>query len=697
MDLRATGYRSRPQKKSSPRKQQPDDGGPEHGRRNIVFRAFLFCLKWGFVMGVWAGLFVLGIAAWYARELPDITRAPQFERKPSITILANDSSVIARYGDIKGESYTIRELPPQLVQAVLATEDRRFYYHFGVDPVGMARALVVNLTRKGVVQGGSTITQQLAKNLFLTQERTMKRKIQEALLALWLEKELTKDEILAAYLNRVYMGAGAYGVDAAAHIYFKKSARDLNLRECAILAGLLKAPSKYSPRSNPFLSNQRADVVISNMKAAGYLTDAQQKQATSLPLPRRKPAANDSGQYYGDWIVEQLDDLIGAQEKDIVIQTTMDPEIQRAATDNLDTVLRTEGEARKVSQGAVVVMRRDGAVLGMVGGRDYDASQFNRATHALRPPGSSFKPIVYLTALEQGWTPDMTIEDGPFTEGKYRPTNFDGSYYGQIPLATALAMSLNTATVRLMQQVGVGPTLDTARRLGITADLEPNLSTALGSNGVPQIEMTEAFAVMANGGLGVTPYGIEKITDSDNNVLYQRDENQDLPRMFSFNSISMINQMLAGVVDYGTGIGAKLPMFTAGKTGTSQDFRDAWFIGFTNSYVASVWVGNDDNSSMKRVTGGSLPATIWRNVMTAANNDPTPSPDHAPRADNSAFSGLLDRILAFPTAGEQSGDAPAPDANNGQNWWGSMLNGAAPAMNSDAKFIPSDAKRRYND
>lgn len=672
--------------KKTKKHQTSDNETPQRG---FIARAFFFCMKWGFVLGIWAIIGALGLAAWYARELPAITRSPQFERKPSITILANDGSVLARYGDIKGESLAISELPPYLIQAVLATEDRRFYYHFGVDPIGLARAIVVNFTRKGVIQGGSTITQQLAKNLFLTQDRTLKRKIQEALLALWLEKELTKNEILAAYLNRVYMGSGAYGVDAASQIYFKKSARDLSLRESAILAGLLKAPSRYSPRSNPLLSNERADVVIANMKAAGYLTEEQQKTATRTPLPRRKPLANDSSQYFGDWIVEQLDDLIGAQENDIVIETTMDPDVQRGAAENLNRVLQEEGEKRKISQGSVVVMQRDGAILAMVGGRDYDASQFNRATHAMRPAGSSFKPVVYLTALEAGFAPDTIVIDEPITEGRYRPTNFDGQYYGEIPLSTALAFSLNTVAVRLMQTVGVEATLDTARRLGITADLEPNLSTALGSNGVPQIEMATAYTTIANGGLGVVPYGIARITDSNDRVLYLHEEIRELPRLFSAHSISDLTSMMEGVIQFGTGMGANIGTFAAGKTGTSQDYRDAWFSGFTHKYIASVWIGNDDNSSMKRVTGGSVPATIWRGVMSAALNDPTPAPDHAPAADNSSFSDLLGRVLSFPT-----GDDNGVTQGGGFFWWNS---GNSDAPRSSLNPSPQQKKPRYND
>jgi penicillin-binding protein 1A len=641
-------------KKSGKTKKHSGDDRP---RRGFLVRAFFFCLKWGFVVGVWATLIVLGVAAWYARELPEITRAPNIERKPSITILANDGSVVARYGDIKGDSLTIKDMPPDLIHAVLATEDRRFYYHFGLDPIGVLRAVVVNVTRKGVVQGGSTITQQLAKNLFLTQDRTLKRKIQEALLALWLERELTKDEILSAYLNRVYMGAGAYGVDAAAQIYFKKSARDLNLRESAILAGLLKAPSKFSPRSNPRLAGERADIVIANMKDAGYLKNTGEDRVKNRPIPGRKPVANDSNQYFGDYIVEQLDDLIGLQARDLIIETTFDPDIQRAGIAALNKAIAENGAAKHISQGSIIVTRRDGAILSLIGGKDYAQSQFNRATHALRPPGSSFKPIVYLTALENGYTPDTLVNDVPITEGDYKPTNFDDKYYGEIPIRLAFAYSLNTIAIQLAQQVGINAVIDTSRRMGITADLVPNYSTALGANGVPQIEMSAAYTSIANGGLGVTPYGILKITDTDKNILYEQSPLTDYPRVASKQAILDLITLMQGTIQVGTGQGAHLgsDIYAAGKTGTSQDYRDAWFSGFTESYIATIWVGNDNNSSMKRVTGGSIPAVIWRETMIAALNDPTPAPDHVPVGSDGAFGGLLDRVLSYP--GTSSGDA----------------------------------------
>ncbi len=694
---------TRPGQKKPTSSKKKEGAGFDLDHQGSFFRhAFFFCLKWGIVTGLWGIIAVLCIAAWYARELPTITRSATFERKPAITVLANDGSVIARYGDIKGENLTVKDFPPDLVHAVLATEDRRFYYHFGVDPIGLFRAVVVNIARKGVVQGGSTITQQLAKNLFLTQERTLKRKIQEALLALWLEHELTKDEILAAYLNRVYLGAGAYGMDAASQVYFKKSARALTLRESAILAGLLKAPSKYSPRSNPQLAEERARVVINNMKAAGYLNEDEIRKISTLPTPRRKPLATESAQYYADWVTEQLDDLVGAQEDDLIIETTMDPDVQKAAAENIERVLQEQGEAKHMSQGSAIVMRRDGAVLALVGGRDYGSSEFNRATHALRSPGSSFKPIVYLTALEQGYTPETMVTDAPIEVGSYRPTNFDGKYYGDIPLRGALAFSLNTVAIQLMQQTGVGSVINSARRLGITARLEPNLSTALGSNGTTQLEMTTAYTVFANGGLAITPYGITKISSKDGTVLYQRRHAEFImPRVFSRQAVSDLTTMMQGVTEFGTGMGAKLSVPTYGKTGTSQDYRDAWFDGFAGGYVASVWVGNDDNSSMKRVTGGSAPANIWRGMMTAALADPTPAPDIIPASDDAGFTSLMDRVLSIPAS------SPSDNSNNGNGSSGFTWFGEDPqqapqpivpsTLPAEGQIVPLPGSGRYND
>lgn len=627
-------------------------------------------IKWAFVLGLWALLAVGLTLAWFARELPDITEQMIFERRPTITILANDGTVIDRYGDIKGETVSIKDLPPHVSQAIMATEDRRFYHHFGLDPIGIIRAFTVNIASGGFVQGGSTITQQLAKNLFLSRERTLKRKIQEAMLAVWLETKLSKDEILSAYLNRVYLGSGAYGIDAAARVYFNKPAKQLTIREAATIAGLLKAPSRYSPSSNPSLSAQRTRVVLKAMEEAGYLTEKEFKKLDQLPpSPPRKPSSGDTIRYYTDYIVSQVEGVIGLPEEDIVVETTLDRDIQAQAEAAITKAVLTYGSTYAMSQGAAVVMTLDGAVVAMVGGRDYDLSEYNRVTHSLRSPGSSFKPIVYLSALEHGWNPQSLIMDAPITEGKYRPQNYGNEYYGEVTLTQALTRSLNTVAVNLIKNVGPQEVIGLARRLGITAELEPNLSLALGSNGVPMIEMATAYATLGRGGVAVEPFAIVTIKDKDNKILYEQPKEKTARQVVSRGLVYQLTGMMQSVVQFGTGQAAQGPYMAAGKTGTSQDFRDAWFIGFTNQYAAAVWVGNDDNSPMKRVTGGMVPASVWREIMTTASTKPVKSYYNIVSVSSDfSFQDLLGRLigegdqnpLGAPPSGDQNGFKPAP-------------------------------------
>lgn len=616
-------------------------------------------IKWVFVAGLWAALFLGLVLAWFARELPDITEQMIFDRRPTITIVANDGTVIDRYGDIKGETVSVKDLPPYVSQAIIATEDRRFYQHWGVDPVGIVRAFAVNIAHGGFVQGGSTITQQLAKNLFLSRERTLKRKIQEAMLALWLENKLSKDEILSAYLNRVYLGAGAYGIDAASRVYFNKPAKELTIREAATIAGLLKAPSRYSPSSNPSLSAQRTRVVLKAMEEAGYLDKAEFKKLDSLPpSPPRKPSSGDTIRYFTDYIVGQIEGVMGLPEEDIIVETTLDRDIQASAESAITKAVLTYGENYKLSQGAAVVMTLDGAIVAMVGGRDYDISEYNRATNSLRSPGSSFKPIVYLAALEHGWNPNSLIVDEPITEGKYRPQNYGNEYYGEVTLTEALTRSLNTVAYQLIKNVGPEEVIGLARRLGITANLEPNLSLALGSNGVPMVEMATAYATLGRGGVAVEPFSIVAIKDKEGTILYEQSRERTARQVVSRGYVSQITGMMQSVVQYGTGQAAQGPYNAAGKTGTSQDFRDAWFIGFTNQYAAAVWFGNDDNSPMKRVTGGLVPAPVWREIMTTASRKPAKSYYNIVSVSSDfSFQDLLGRLLGGadrPTLGGSS-------------------------------------------
>ncbi|MEM7679599.1 MAG: PBP1A family penicillin-binding protein [Pseudomonadota bacterium] len=584
--------------------------------------SFRAVIKWLFILGLWAGIFLAGLITYYASELPDITKQATFDYRFSISIKSADGSLLARYGDIRGENIAVEDLPSDLIYAVLSIEDRRFYQHFGIDPYGLARAFVANILAGRTVQGGSTITQQLAKNLFLSRERTLKRKAQEALLALWLESELTKDEILSAYLNRVYLGAGTYGVDAAAKLYFQKSVRDLNLKEAAIMAGLLKAPSRYSPKNNPDLAAQRARVVLSAMVDAGFLLEEDAGISTAV-TEEDGPTSNivhaNSKRYFTDWIMEELDQLVGTPNENIIVETTLDPIIQTKAQERLSATIQSYKQDFKLDQGAVLVMRHDGAVLGMVGGNNYAETQFNRTTQAIRQPGSAFKPILFMTALEEGWRANDTIEDALFEEdAEYQPENYSGEYYGEVTLEGALQLSLNTAATRLIMKVGAGPVIRRARMLGIASPLDRDASLALGSSGVTMMELTTAYAAIANGGRLVKPYGISRITNEDGELYFERAEQIKFPRVINEDIAAQMQDMLENVIDNGTGRNAAVPFFAGGKTGTSQNSRDAWFVGFTDEMVGAVWMGHDDNTPMVNTTGGGFPARIWRDVMKEA-------------------------------------------------------------------------------
>lgn len=637
-------------KKKTPSKKSTTKKTAKNSEKRGFFSLLIAKIfKWGFVLGLWILIGVTLLMAWYASELPNVTKSMVFERRPTVIIKASDGTILDRYGDVKGKIVTIEELPPHVINAVIATEDRRFFKHFGFDVVGFARAMVVNIRHMSFVQGGSTITQQLAKNLFLSRERTIKRKIQELMLSFWLEKELTKNEILSAYLNRVYLGAGAYGIDAAANVYFGKSATELSVREAATIAGLLKAPSRFSPASNPHRAAERTKVVLGAMVDAGYIDEATYNQFAKLPpSPRKKPSSGETIRYFTDYVVSQLSDLIGNVEADIIVETTLDKNIQEELEESMTKALLQYGTSQNVEQGAGIVIRLDGAISAMMGGRDYGDSEFNRVTNSLRPPGSSFKPFVYLTAIEEGWQMGDTIIDEPITAGRYRPQNYGHEYFGEVTLYEALTMSLNTVAVNLMRDVGPTKVIDMARRLGITADLQPDLSLALGSSGVPMIQMATAYATIGRGGLAVEPYSITKITAQDGSILFEREEPRDNRQVVAAQNVFQITTMMQSVVQNGTGRAAAIPYPAAGKTGTSQEFRDAWFIGYTPRYAAAIWMGNDDNTPTKRLTGGSGPARVWRDTMIKAHTkDGGPSFNVFNRAGlgASGFDDFLSRIL----------------------------------------------------
>jgi len=603
-------------------------------------------MMWLATMAVWGSVVVAGVLTYYAYDLPDVDNAMAVDRRPGLTLLSADGKVIATSGDLYGEAIQINDLPDYLPQAVMATEDRRFYSHFGVDIIGLARALVTNVMSGRVRQGGSTLTQQVAKNLFLSPERSIKRKVQELLLALWLEHKFTKDQIFTLYLNRVYFGAGTYGVEAAARKYFSKSARNLSLYESALIAGLLKAPSRYNPSANPKLAAERTSVVLMNMVNAGYLTKAQSNQAKrhkNRVIKSAKP--HRSGRYFADWIMDQVRDYVGPVNKDLTVVTTLDMSLQKIAEERMRTIIN---KARQnVSQGAVIALAPDGAVRAMVGGMSYAKSQFNRATQARRQPGSAFKPFVFLAGVEQGLKANTVMKDEPFRIKDWQPRNYSGTYLGDITLEKALAESINTISVKVAQKVGFSRVVETAHRLGITSDLKAHPSIALGASEVNLLELTAAYGPFANGGYGVFPFGIETIKEATGRVLYQR-TGGGAGLIVAPNHITEMNKMMKTVMVSGTGKKANINRTVAGKSGTSQGFRDAWFVGYSADLVLGVWMGNDNESAMRKVSGGSLPAVLWRQIMQAAHEPlaPKPLPGDAPPPVAEKVKGFFERLFS---------------------------------------------------
>ncbi|MGA8716027.1 MAG: penicillin-binding protein 1A, partial [Roseiarcus sp.] len=576
-------------------------------------------LYWTVVLGVWGVIALAGLIAYEASQLPPIDQLAVPKRPPNIAILADDGSLIANRGDTGGAAVRLIDLPPYLPKAFVAIEDRRFYSHLGIDPVGISRAVVRDLTGRGGVEGGSTLTQQLAKNLFLTRERTLSRKIQEAILALWLERRYSKDQILELYLNRVYFGSGAYGVEAASQKYFGKSARFVTLSEAALLAGLMKSPTRLAPNHNLAGANERAAQVITAMAEQGHITESMAKMALASPAKVWRDKSAGSINYAADYVMDALDDTVGAIDEDIVVTTTIDLRMQAEAEHALTDELNAKGLKFGVAEGALVAIDPAGAVKAMIGGRSYAESQFNRAVAAKRQPGSSFKPFVYLAALEKGLTPDTVREDAPISVKGWNPENYSREYFGPVTLTTALSLSLNTVAVRLGLEVGPKAVVSVAHRLGIASELEPNASIALGTSEVTPLEMVSAYAAFANGGIGVQPHVISRVRTADGKQLYAR-RNASFGRVIDPQYVAMMNEMMQETLLTGTARKAELPGWqAAGKTGTSQDWRDAWFVGYTSYLVAAVWLGNDDDSPTKKVSGGNLPVEIWSRFMKEAH------------------------------------------------------------------------------
>ena len=574
---------------------------------------------WLVVLCLWVGIAGAGAGAYIIMSVSDADLYKLPEKERGIIVLAENGEVVASRGAFQGDRVLLDELPVYLPQAVIAIEDRRFYDHFGIDVYGLGRAIVTNVKAGRVVQGGSTISQQLAKNLFLKPDRTLQRKMQEAVLALWLEYQYSKDEILQLYLNRVYFGGGAYGVESAAERFFDKSARSVTLSEAAVLAGVLKAPSRYAPTNSRKKAEKRAYLVLNAMVESGFITYREGQLAVDNPAAVARSAYVPARQYIVDWIAELVPEFAGAQKGNVVVETTINLADQEEAERVVLAQLKAHGKNKRVSQAAVVLMTPTGGIRAMIGGTSYARSQFNRAVKARRQPGSAFKPFVYLTALEQGLSPDTVRTDAPLRIGNWRPRNYGDKYYGDVTLRQSLAKSLNSVAARLTVEVGPQQVIKRARRLGIRSPLRSNASIALGTSEVGLIELAGAYAAFANGGMGVLPHIITRITTMEGEVIYQRD-GSGVGQVVTPQNVYAMNDMLSAVITGGTGRAAALAGHpAAGKSGTSQDFRDAWFVGYTGSRVAAVWVGNDNGKPTKGVSGGSLPAAIWHDVMTSAH------------------------------------------------------------------------------
>ena len=593
----------------------PGRRNPKATGRSWKWRLFKVAVTlgfWSFAVGVVGFTYV-----WFSLDQRGLFQIPK--REPGIMMLASNGSVLAQEGAFFGDAAKISQLPDYVPNAVIAIEDHRFRSHHGIDPVGLVRAMGRNILARHWVQGGSTLTQQLAKNLFLTQEKTLTRKAQEAVLAIWLESRFTKDEILQLYLNRVYFGSGAYGIEQAAHTFFNKSASELSVMEAARLAASLKAPTNYDPINHPDESTQRAKLVIAAMQDQRFLSPIDALDATSEEASAHQAASHPPRQYAVDWIDNQLSQLVNNYDESIIIETSIDPAIQANAENSLAGRLKANGEKLSVSQGAVVVMDNQGAVLALVGGKSYEKSQYNRATKSQRQPGSAFKAFVYLTAIENGYNPQSIETDAPFKVGNWSPENYKHKYLGPVTLQQAFAQSINTVAARLTVALGPEQVAQTAQRLGISSNLGRDASLALGTSEVTPLEMTQAFVTFANGGTAVSPWVVKRITTREGKVLYEHKGN-GLGQVITSTNLGQMNQLLRAVVREGTGTKAQFGNWDiGGKTGTSQDYRDAWFVGFTPYLTAAVWLGNDDNSPTKDVTGGSLPAQIWRDVMEPAH------------------------------------------------------------------------------
>lgn len=588
----------------------------EKPRRSLVGRIVYY----GLGTGIW--LLILGLVtiAFLSLDLPDLDNPPQpGATDTAVIVKAASGATLVRRGPTYGDWIPFKETPKPLVQAFLSIEDRHFFEHGGIDARGLMRALIANVRAGGVRAGGSTLTQQLAKNLFLSSQRTIKRKVQELLLAFWLEQKFSKEQILTLYLNRVYFGGGAYGIDAASRKYYGHSARTLSTAEAALLAGLVKAPSRYAPHINPEGAWQRAQIVLTAMANNGVLTPEAASKLKTQPPTLRQAAAGRDVRYFTDWAEGVARTLVpNAKGKSLIIHSTIDPSVQRAAAMALERGLAREGTKQQASQGAIVALDHDGAVRAMVGGRDYVESQYNRAVQARRQPGSAFKLFSYLAALESGLKTSDRFIDQKITVDGWSPKNYSGNFYGEMSAREAFARSVNTIAVQIAENAGRDRVAAMAQRLGITTPVAPIASLPLGTEEVKLIDLASAYAAVANGGHKAPAYGIVEIATLEGEVIYRRTPTRPIP-VLAYPAVKNMTDMLTSVVLWGSGKNAAIDRPAAGKSGTSQDSRDAVFTGFTSDMTTAVWIGNDDGTPMKAVTGGGLPARIWADFMLEAH------------------------------------------------------------------------------
>lgn len=588
---------------------------------------------------------------------------------PSYTFVDRKGRVIVREGAQNAPPVELAQLPPHVAQAVLAIEDRRFFQHPGIDVSGLARAFGANVAAGRVVQGGSTLTQQLAKNLFLSNERSFRRKAQEIVLALWLEQAFTKRQLLALYLSRVYFGAGAFGIEAASERYFDKPARDLSLGEAAMLAGLLKAPSRLNPIHQPELAAERARLVLTNMVAEGYIGEAQRQAAASEAVQVSLDNPNGNLGYFRTWIQPLIDEVLGDRRDDFIIETTLDLDVQRAGERAIVEAIASEGKAKRVQQGALLSLDGLGGVRAMVGGVGFEETQFNRTTQARRQPGSSFKFFIYLSAMESGLAPWSVRNDAPIVIGDWAPGNYEDHFYGLVTLEEAFARSLNMVAIQVALEVGGRSVIDLTRRLGVRSQLQNYRSLALGAQEMTLMEMVAAYGAVANGGQRIEPHGIAQIRRAEDSAVVWT-FSVDRETVLEPRTVRLMNQLTTRVVNAGTGTRARLEgRAAAGKTGTSNGYRDAWFIGYTPGLATGVWFGNDDFSPMNRVTGGALPAAVWRSFMEVAVRDlpvealPLPRRDDVPlRIEAPSLAGLLELPSIDPLEVDLPGAIPPTDA-----------------------------------